>query len=217
MKSRIGTAFVAAAIFSCGITQAQIPHKLNYQGFLTNPSGAPINGASLQMVFNIYNVQTLGTALHAETQTVTFSNGIFNRLLDTNTALTLPRALAQVANSMQIALLRWYDANLSGNTSFAVGAASIGVAFDGDNIWVASNGNNTVTRLWPAQVGTLGVLTRGARDSVTSCRNGSTETSVRACHHRSWPGRYRKTATAFRCKYHSTRVHPIYFAISTVC
>lgn len=90
MKLRIVSALAAAALLCCGIAQAQIPHKLNYQGFLTSPSGAPINSASSQMVFNIYSVQTLGAPLHTETQTVTVSNGIFNVLLGTNTALTLP-------------------------------------------------------------------------------------------------------------------------------
>ena len=66
------------------------PRKLNYQDFLTIPSGAPLNSAGLQMVFNIYNVATLGAPLHTEAQTVTVSNGIFNVLLGAGAALTLP-------------------------------------------------------------------------------------------------------------------------------
>ena len=90
MKSRVLSIFAIVAVFCCGIADAQVPRKLNYQGFLTSPSGAPVNSAGLQMVFNIYNVQTLGSPLHTETQTVTVSNGIFNVLLGTSTALTLP-------------------------------------------------------------------------------------------------------------------------------
>ena len=37
-------------------------------------------------------------------------------------------------NPLQIAILHWYDANLT--TSFGVGNSPIGVAFDGANIWV---------------------------------------------------------------------------------
>lgn len=70
--------------------QAQIPRTLNYQGYLTSPSGAAINSASLPMIFKIYNVQTGGSDLHTETQSVTVSNGIFNVLLGTSPALTLP-------------------------------------------------------------------------------------------------------------------------------
>ena len=71
-------------------TQAQIPRTLNYQGYLTSPSGSAINSASLAMIFKIYTVQTGGSALHTETQSVTVSNGIFNVLLGTSAALTLP-------------------------------------------------------------------------------------------------------------------------------
>ena len=73
-----------------GTAEAQIPSTLNYQGFLTSPSGAPVNSAGLQMVFNIYNVQTLGSPLHTETQTVTVSNGIFNVVIGSSATLTLP-------------------------------------------------------------------------------------------------------------------------------
>ncbi len=78
------------AFFCCSLADAQIHRKLNYQGFLTSPSGAPVNSAGLQMVFNIHNVATLGAPLHTETQTVTVSDGIFNVLLGTGAALTLP-------------------------------------------------------------------------------------------------------------------------------
>jgi hypothetical protein len=49
-------------------------------------------------------------------------------------------------NPMQIALLRWYDANQSGIT-FPVGSGPVGICFDGANIWVANNNSNNVTKL----------------------------------------------------------------------
>lgn len=90
MKSHVLSMLAIVAVFFCGFADAQVPRKLNYQGFLTSPSGAPVNSLGMQMVFNIYNVQTLGSPLHTETQTVPVSNGIFNVLLGTSTALTLP-------------------------------------------------------------------------------------------------------------------------------
>ena len=90
MKSRILSMLAIVAVFCCGFADAQVPRKLNYQGFLTSPSGAPVNSVGMQMVFNIYNVQTLGSPLHTETQTVPVSNGVFNVVLGTSTALTLP-------------------------------------------------------------------------------------------------------------------------------
>jgi hypothetical protein len=47
-------------------------------------------------------------------------------------------------NLLQVAILRWYPANLT--TTFGVGSGPTGVAFDGANIWVAS-ANGTVSKL----------------------------------------------------------------------
>ncbi len=60
---------------------------------------------------------------------------------------------------LQIALLQWYDANLT--TAFPVGAAPYGVAFDGANIWVA-NFYGTVTKLRANDGAPLGTFAVGA-------------------------------------------------------
>ena len=72
-----------------GTALSQVPHLLNYQGFLTNPGGTPING-SLQMVFRLFNVPTGGSALYTETQTVSVNAGVFDVVLGSVTALNLP-------------------------------------------------------------------------------------------------------------------------------
>jgi len=59
------------------LVQAQVPQKLNYQGFLTNSGGTPIN-TTVSMVFNLYTVSSGGLTQYAETQTVTVINGLFN-------------------------------------------------------------------------------------------------------------------------------------------
>jgi DNA-binding beta-propeller fold protein YncE len=48
-------------------------------------------------------------------------------------------------NPLQIALLHWYNANLT--TQFTAGTSPFGVVFDGANIWVAANGSRKVTKL----------------------------------------------------------------------
>src|SRR5215467_2083563 len=48
-------------------------------------------------------------------------------------------------NPLQIALLHWYNANLS--TTFSVPSSPYGMAFDGQNIWVANNGSGKITKL----------------------------------------------------------------------
>jgi hypothetical protein len=54
-----------------------VPQTINYQGYLTDSSGTPINGI-VQMTFSIYDVETGGTPLWSETQSVTVNNGIYN-------------------------------------------------------------------------------------------------------------------------------------------
>ena len=64
-------------------------------------------------------------------------------------------------NPLQIALLRWYEANESGVT-FSVGNSPFGVAFDGANIWVANAGSNYVTKLRASDGAVLGTFTVGS-------------------------------------------------------
>ena len=49
-------------------------------------------------------------------------------------------------NPLQIALLRWYEANGIGHT-FSVGSKPEAVCFDGANVWVANSGSDNVTKL----------------------------------------------------------------------
>jgi len=68
---------------------AQIPNKINYQGYLTDASGA-VNG-SPNITFRIYDVNSGGTALWAENHpSVNVSEGRFHVLLGNYTALDLP-------------------------------------------------------------------------------------------------------------------------------
>jgi hypothetical protein len=48
-------------------------------------------------------------------------------------------------NPLQIAILHWYNANLT--TQFTSGTAPYGIAFDGANIWAANIGSNNVTKV----------------------------------------------------------------------
>jgi hypothetical protein len=71
------------------VSYAAIPQTINYQGYLTNAAGVPVNG-TVQMVFSIYNVATGGAALWTETQSVTAANGVYNVNLGKFTPMTLP-------------------------------------------------------------------------------------------------------------------------------
>ncbi len=93
MKPRFTTLLSLLALLCAlisGVSNAQIPRFINYQGYLTTPSGAAVTNGNLQMVFKLYDLPFGGTVLHTETQMVTVTNGIFNVLLGTAPALTLP-------------------------------------------------------------------------------------------------------------------------------
>src|SRR5712692_7915865 len=70
-----------------------------------------------------------------------------------NAGSAAPQAAPQVGvakstqNPLQVALLHWYNANLT--TSFSAGnsGATAGVAFDGANVWVVNEGDGTVIKL----------------------------------------------------------------------
>src|SRR5438876_4174589 len=64
-------------------------------------------------------------------------------------------------NPLQVALLAWYPANQT--AGFAVGNAPFGAAFDGANIWVANNTDNTVTKLRASDGTVLGTFAVGVR------------------------------------------------------
>jgi len=92
MKTRFTALLNVFALF-CALgfasAHAQVPKTINYQGYLTTPSGAAVNG-NVVMRVKLYDAVTGGTALHDETQSVSVANGVFNVLLGYGAPLTLP-------------------------------------------------------------------------------------------------------------------------------
>ena len=62
-------------------------------------------------------------------------------------------------NFLQVAILRWYQANLT--ASFAVGPFPFGLAFDGAHMWVANNSGNSVSKLRACDGASLGTFAVG--------------------------------------------------------
>ncbi|HEX9652802.1 MAG TPA: hypothetical protein VGA99_03750 [bacterium] len=73
------TCLLASALF------AQAPQLINYQGRL-NQGASPANG-TFNIAFSIYSVASAGTAIYSETQSVNVSDGIFNVLIGSVTAI----------------------------------------------------------------------------------------------------------------------------------
>jgi len=81
MKSKFFFTVMALLMVLCSVSSAQVPQLINYQGKLTNASGAPVND-TVQMVFTIYADSNGITSKWSETQTgVKVDKGVFNVLL----------------------------------------------------------------------------------------------------------------------------------------
>jgi hypothetical protein len=74
---------------SVGQANAALPQTMNYQGYLTNPSGTPIDG-TINMSFYIYDVSSGGNALWSESQSVAINKGIYTVVLGNVTPIGLP-------------------------------------------------------------------------------------------------------------------------------
>jgi hypothetical protein len=77
--SRILLQLVAFLVIVSSFTLAlaAIPPTLNYQGYLTDDSDAPVDG-SVAITFRIYDAQTTTTPLWTGSQTVTVNQGVFS-------------------------------------------------------------------------------------------------------------------------------------------
>ena len=66
------------------ILVAEVPARINYQGYLTDTSGNPVADGDYAMGFAIFDVPTSGTALWSESQTVSLAGGLYNVELGLN-------------------------------------------------------------------------------------------------------------------------------------
>ena len=75
-----GSQWILAIVFLWVLTLpalAAVPDNINYQGYLTNSGGSPVNG-TVNVSFSLYNVNTGGIALWSGTQSVQVTGGLFN-------------------------------------------------------------------------------------------------------------------------------------------
>jgi hypothetical protein len=63
------------------------PNLINYQGVLTDNVGVPLDG-SVSITFNLFDVDTGGTAIWTETQSIQVQSGVYMVLLGSVTPLT---------------------------------------------------------------------------------------------------------------------------------
>ncbi len=81
---------LACLVCCCFITYGQIPKTLSYQGLLTESSGALATDGNYDLQFSLFAVQTEGTALWTETQSlIPVESGTFNVVLGSVTPLDI--------------------------------------------------------------------------------------------------------------------------------
>lgn len=168
-------ASVAIALLHA-VAWGDAPNLLNYQGKLTDPSGSPKNG-TFSMTFAVYDAASGGNQLPngtpwSETQNVTVTNGVFNVLLGSATAL--PSDMFTGGPSDASGPLRFWQVTVSGealtprsriasaayarNTGYApggthvTGSTGVGISISGTNTFSDDNGLITLTLSAPARV-----------------------------------------------------------------
>ncbi len=88
MKRRWIGLFVSIFLISFPV-YAAVPQTMNYQGYLTDASGVPVNG-TVSMTFKLYDVASGGAELWTETQsTVSVSSGVYSVVLGSVNLITL--------------------------------------------------------------------------------------------------------------------------------
>ena len=83
-----GLAFLMAALLVVNLARSQsVPQLINYQGRLTNASGLPLDGDSVNLTFRFYGVQSGPSPLYLTVlqQNVLVSKGIYNVLIGSGT------------------------------------------------------------------------------------------------------------------------------------
>ena len=86
MKTTILTFFLTLSF----ATHAQVPGSFDYQGYLADAAGAPLDETA-NMIFILYNVPTGGASLWVTAQDVTVSQGLFSVELGGNGAALPPQ------------------------------------------------------------------------------------------------------------------------------
>lgn len=88
MRSNLSKMLLALFLFA-GISYAQIPKTISYQGVLTDSSGAVVADGHYQLFLSLYEQSDGGQSIWDELQQVNTRNGVFNVILGSATALNL--------------------------------------------------------------------------------------------------------------------------------
>lgn len=75
---------ILISLFLSSCAEDFLTPQMSYQGRLTNAEGSPLNG-DYDLKFSVYNVETGGTSIYNESDTVNVENGIFDTIVGPTT------------------------------------------------------------------------------------------------------------------------------------
>jgi hypothetical protein len=117
---RMITISVLLCMVSAGGLLATVPQQVNYQGYLTDTGGSPLD-TTVAMTFKLYTDSTGGTQLWTETHpSVTVVDGLFNVRLGQLTVLE-----GNVFNNPQV----WLGINVGGDTEMMPRSRIVSVGY----------------------------------------------------------------------------------------
>jgi YVTN family beta-propeller protein len=68
---------ISALLFLAVVAWGAVPQTINYQGYLKNTDGSPVN-TSVSVVFSLYTTASGGSAIWTQTQNITPANGVYS-------------------------------------------------------------------------------------------------------------------------------------------
>jgi len=149
-------------------TTATSKTTINYQGYLTDSNGDPVNteNGPLEMVFRLYNVESGGTHLWTETQSVEVKDGLFSVSLGSVTSI--PTAVVANNDNLWLGIAVGGDEEMSPREKIASSPYAILANIPDGSITSAKLANSAVTsaKIQDGQVSSADL----ASNAVTSAK-----------------------------------------------
>lgn len=145
-----------AVLIPCAL-MAEIPQKINFQGFLTNNDGVAVTDGLYDITFSIWDTDTPidGHQLWQETLQVNVTNGIYNAYLGSDTPLNDPDKNGDTSDALTFTQPYYLGIQVKGDSSYItfegklLTLSSVGSAFraqtsSGKNV-ISINSNYIIT------------------------------------------------------------------------
>ncbi len=126
MQSPISRILLSIVFLALSFGVSAVPGSLSYQGYLTDPSGSPVNG-TVSVTFALYDIDVGGLEQWSELQTVEVSQGLFQ--VELGTDVLNPFAAGLFDLPLWLGMAVEIDAEMSPRTPLT----SVGFAFKAED------------------------------------------------------------------------------------